>query len=367
MPAKYWEYSAREWNIAVNPIKLETLRQQVGNVQREIAALRSSFDKDVSRCNSLEEQIEAGRIRMRDLREEESAAMNDELAGRFVQSEVELECNAEILALRDKTEVLASEVESAARLHLTRSQSLNDMRIAAKLARVRQDGNKSSTRCTKLQVDQCRQKGELENAVEAAEQLRARMEELRADIQLAKAEELAAVASVAERDAAHREEIAALRCQITHATNAKQIASSTLAAQHQVHEARRNSVSDLTIRLAETRVATHRFAKNLQDIGRQGSSIKLKLGEFQEKSKTINVQVGAGKNACDMLAAELLQQRDATMAWQACADDLARGQLAISKETARVVNASRETLCSMGAGIDEARSWSNASLPMLTR
>lgn len=293
--------------------------------------------------------------------------MNDEYAGKFRQAEVELECDAEISALRYKTELLASEVEKTAKLQMTRSEGLNDMRIAAKLARARQDAKASLARCSKLKVKHREQEGEINKALDAAEKLRARVEKLESDEDQMRNKEFGVRDLAAEREAAQHEEMAALRLEVDEAGHAKQTASNALAAQHQVHEARRMNVSNLTMRLAETRVATQRFAKKLQEIGSQGSSLTLKLEEFRAKTKTINFQVGAGKVACDMLVAELQQQRDATMAWQACEKDLALGQLAISKETARVVNASREALYSMAAGIDEARGWSNARLPMPTQ
>jgi hypothetical protein len=80
VPARYWEYSADEWNVAVSPNKLETLRQQLESVKRETVSLRAALEEDVRSCKDMVEQVEVGKLRLRDLREEEACVMSSSSA-----------------------------------------------------------------------------------------------------------------------------------------------------------------------------------------------------------------------------------------------------------------------------------------------
>jgi hypothetical protein len=370
VPARYWEYSARDWHIAVCPQKLEKLRLQMAQLQREAASLRPSYEEDVRRCAQLAEETEAGRVRLRDLREEEAIVMSSEALKReaSMQSDVQAKHAAtlELATLRAETETLASEVENAARLQLAHCSALREMRIAAKLARVKRGIEAVANEREVFRSESRSQNEELSKFGEAAEALRAWAAELRSGMEEVWDDERAALALMAEREQTEGEELAALRLELTEAAGLRQTGSAFLAVQHQAQEVRRQRVSDLNMRLVGTRVATQRLAKSLQEVRIQGSSTKARLAEVQSRSRPANIESSTCRAACERLAIELQQQRDATAAWQACAADLAQGHQAITTETARVVNASREALFGMPVGLEESRHWCHAGLPMPT-
>lgn len=351
MPARYWEFSGEEFNIAVSPQKLESLQLTLEKVQRETATVRASLEEDLQVTSELAEQVEVSRLRLRDLREEEAAACSAPVPVETDTQVQEEKAHMDILVYRTETEALAQEVAEAAQLQLARSSHLGDLRIAARLARFKRGCQAADKVCDDFNAERRCQREELENVAEVNNALRVRTEELRCEVQETVERELEETSASSAREVSQHEELAALRTEFTEAVEARQTASLALAAQHQAQAGRRSHMTEISSRLAGARVATQRLARSLQDVGNERSTLQAKLTELRCGSAAVKVDAHTHNAACALLEAELRQQRDATLSWQACADSLAQGHIDISAETARVVSSSRKALCSRSVGL----------------
>lgn len=367
VPARYWEYSGQEWNIAVSPRKLEDIRQRLTSTQRAIDLVRASFKEDTVANAELAEQVELGRLRLRDLREEEAAATTTSSVVEYSPSSVYVEDDSELIALRDETGALAGEVEGMAQMQIGRCAALQDLRIAAKLAHLKRNVKAEAEVHQDISAHRMSQEKELVEALQDTDSLMAATEQRRREVRAIVDEEIVMSAARAEREAAQGKELAALRSEFNEALETKRSASLALAAQHQAQASRRRRATELAARVAETRNSTQRVAKCLQEAGVQAGLLQVKMTEARRSVDSARDEAAARSAACRLLEAELQQQRDATLAWQACAGDLAQGHVAISAETAKAVAASHNALCRSATPLDAPPQWCGAGIPMATR
>lgn len=371
VPAKYWEFSGQEFNVAVSPHKLEKLRKSLASVKREMTAVRASFQEDVRANSELAEQLEAGRLHLRDLRESDAAAALASTVGNDCQCPTAVPDNAEQSSrfniLRTETEMLAEELSVAAKRHLARCSSLRDLRVAAKLALIKRGLRGASKVSAGLSSDKHSKEQELSESIKASEALQLKAADLRGEIRQIVDKEVAIAAVNVQQEAALHEELGTLRAAFTNSVEARQSASSALSVQYQAQAVHRSNIRELSLRLGAARVASQRFARGLQDVSSQEGDLKTKLAAVQSRSAAAKIEAGNCNAANGLLEAELQQQRDATSAWQACVCDLAQSHIAISAETAKMATASREALHCGSAGLETSRHWGLSGPPMATR
>jgi len=144
--------------------------------------------------------------------------------------------------------------------------------------------------------------------------------------------------------AAREEKIAALRTELTEQDQRSRSMQVAVVAQDQAQAALRRQISELSMRHSSVQANVCKLSEGLEDVKSRASLMHSDLAEASQKRSELRQDAAAKIFAQQQLEAELEQQRDATMAWQACVDDLQQGHRAISSEAATAASVSRHLL-----------------------
>jgi len=312
--------SANDWSTAASPKLLELLRRRVAAVLAEADSVRAEVTKNKTFCKDCALQIEANRRRVRDLVDAGASAAPTEPLPVGVEEAAAHSGIARVAALHAETDTLASEVSEAAALQVKRCQSLRGLQAAARLARLKRGARAAmdSRRRLGVEYDEC--KTEIGVAAEATAALRLRARCLREEVAAADGEALALGAS-SRLTVVPDEMTAALRLEL--ASEERRCRSAFLAdcTQEEAEAALRRQAAGLTLRIASTEANCHRLTDSLEDSERHGAAIASELHDALGRTLSLTKTADAHDSVCQLLEAELRQQRDATTAWWACADD----------------------------------------------
>mmetsp|Transcript_125670 Transcript_125670/g.350047 ORF Transcript_125670/g.350047 Transcript_125670/m.350047 type:complete len:307 (+) Transcript_125670:3-923(+) len=236
------------------------------------------------------------------------------------------------------------EVSEAAALQLRRCRSLQGLRAAARLAQLRRGARAAVEERRRLSAE-CRGRSqEAGTAAEATAELRLRARGVREETLAAEGEAAAANASCRAMALVPDEAAAALVNELAAEEQRRRLARAEDSAQEEAQAALRRRAAGLSMHLAAAQQEACRAAGSLEDAERQAVALSGELMEAQRRASALLDRVDTSAAACQLLEAELQQQRDATFAWWACADDLADGHQDISAQAARAMHASREVL-----------------------
>lgn len=334
LPHELGGISADTWGAAACPKLLELLRRQLAAVREEVGTLRIKVRDGTIACNEWAAQTEANRRRVRDLLEEESAATWAEGASATAEREswqardaagsksVEKSVAA---ALRAETEALVSEVSAAAALQMARCRSLSGLRAAARLARLKRGARVAEEARRRLGVEWHDRMSEVEAAMEAAAALRLQARGLREEVAAVEDDEFFGGTSNRSVANAPDEMLTALRSEVAAEEQRCRLALLADSAQEEAQAALRRRAAGLSMRLAATEADACRAAGALECAERQEFLLASELAESRRQASSLTSRIGTRTVACQLLEAELQQQRDATFAWWACADNLADG------------------------------------------
>merc|ERR1711920_199381 len=103
-------------------------------------------------------------------------------------------------------------------------------------------------------------------------------------------------------------------------------------------------IAEKSFRLAGVEANTRALTSALEKAEQQKSAMGVELSEVQQRVASLRAMADADASTRKMLEKELQQQRDATLAWRACAGDLAQGHRMISMEAAEAENESRKAM-----------------------
>lgn len=286
----------------------------------EADTVRAQVNENKAFCKDCALQVEANRRRVRNLLDAEAAATSTEPLQVGVQEAAAQNGIARVATLRAETDTLASEVSEAAALQVKRCQSLRGLQAAARLARLKRGTRAAMDARRRLGVEYDDCKTEIGAAVEATAALRLQARGLREEVAAADGEALALGAS-SRLTAVPSEMTAAFRCEL--AAEERHCRSVFLAdcAQEEAEAALRRQAAGLSLRIASTEASCHRLTDSLEDSERRGAALASELNEALGRTFSLTKTADAHDSVCQLLEAELQQQRDATTAWWACADD----------------------------------------------
>lgn len=358
-------YSADEWSTATSLWRLEALRRRVTNMRKEGVTLREELAENIVARNEWETRMALNRWRVRELREEELAASEVAVAandGRTVssssRSEIVSACNDhENATLRAETEVLAQEVSLASTQQIARGHSIRRLRTVARLANLRRAARVAVEARRRLRVE-CRSVVlETTAASEDAAAARARARGLR--IELTVAESDGHMVTRCTNDLVHNslgvgalgnglrfaeERVAALRGEVEIEQQRAQIDSIADATYEQEQVVMQRQSAELSLRLSSVQANSRVLTHALKNAERQKDGLSMELVEVRRRVESLRANADSTDLATRMLEAELQQQRDATLAWRAYADELVDGHHSISLEAAEAARACRKTM-----------------------
>jgi len=317
--SKFGSLSANDWSTAASPKLLELLRRRVAALLAEADSVRAEVNENKAFCKDCALQIEVNRRRVRDLLDAEAAATSTEPSQVGVQEAAAQSGIARVATLRAETDTLAGEISDAAALQVKRCQSLRGLQAAARLARLKRGTRAAMDTRRRLGVEYDDCKTEIGAAVEATAALRLRAQGLREEVATADSEALALGAS--SRLIVPDEMTTALRCEL--AAEERHCRSAFIAdcTQEEAEAALRRQAAGLSMRIASTEASCHRLAHSLEDSEQRGSALGSEFNDAVDRTFSLTKTADAHDSVCQLLEVELQQQRDATTAWWACADD----------------------------------------------
>lgn len=331
-------FSARQWSVAVSPLRLEALRQQVHVVHREASLARLELDEDRAMCDNWAAQMEAGRLRLRELREEEAAAlaaqrlragtgMVDAARGGGVgvagpNSSIDaIAAASPNEALRVETEALAHEVSIAAARQLARCQSLRDLQAASQVARLKRGARTATEVRKRLGAERRECAHELDTTRDALGLLSLRACELREAVG-----KEATFTNVQRAGAVVPEaSFMALRSELVVEEQHCRSVQLEEAGQVEAQAALRCREAEVAFHLAEAQAGIRRLGEMLRDAERRDAALRVEVMFAQDEASEHAARLCASTATHMRLEAELQQQRDATLAWQMCVNDLSNG------------------------------------------